>query len=588
MSSTVSSSSYPSYFGIRSFYHHCYYVFIVVINYLLIANSSSRCYSFTIGSRIDIHNPIQNTIVIVHNNHYHDDDNNKRPTSALHAFPNSRSNNHHNNNSQDNKHHHDRNKKKYNPIPNNNTNQKQMNSISKQSLMKTNYKQTTEEDENDFTKFTNTASSSSPSSSNRRNNLNGNNNNNNNNQNNNARKKYQQQRRQQRKKKNNFNPSSSSSSTTITDNNISFKKSSQRPMKKVLPIDLSKPFFTYHTISPPLEQTISSSPNHVISPSVLQQNEQNCIPYICGKLPITYTNDPITVDKWLCDNIMKEYGNIYSFIGFDVEAVSNLPWRETNFPNRPATVQLSTPYSSLVLQLTSNYDLDDKLLYPLQTLLQDPSIIKVGAGIDDDMLELYRWNKMLQARSRFDIGGIGSSHNGHRVGLQRLVRAIVGVELVKSKRVTMSDWSQVPLSMKQLNYASRDAWAGAAVMENLGFMYEEYMHVDVIGGMIRDVEREMVDLDFRAKERKEAKMKLKEIIKQQRQRSGTRVKNEDMNDTGYNGGDSQNDLPAWWPIVVKEEKDRLQQIIDDTAPDGLVFFPQELLGLDFSFEESMN
>ncbi len=568
----------------------------MVIHFLLLVNNSCT-FSFTTSHvKFSTTCTKSDSIHTSCNNHYFF---NKRPISLLHAFPNSRSNSQNSNNNQDNKNHHDRNKKKFNNHPNNANKNQMMNSVSKQSLMKTNYKQTTEEDDNDYTKFTTTPSSSSSLSSNRRtsnvnsvNNSN-NSNNNSNNKNNSARKRYQQQRRQQRKKNNNSNPSSSlsSSPSTMTNNNISDKKKNQRPIKKEIKLDLSKPFFTYHTISPPLQQTISSSSNHVTSPSVLKQNKQNCIPYICGNLPITYTNDPITVEQWLCENIITEYGNTYSFIGFDVEAVSNLPWRESNFPNRPATVQLSTPYSSLVLQLTSNYDdvLDHKLLYPLQALLNDPSIIKVGAGIDDDMLELYRWNKMLQARSRFDIGGIGSSHNCHRVGLQRLVRAIVGVELVKTKRVTMSDWSQVPLSMKQLNYASRDAWAGAAVMENLGCMYEEYMHVDVIGTMIRDVEREMVDLDFRAKERKEAKMKLKEIIQQMKQHSGNRVKNENMNDAGYYGGDnSQNDLPAWWPIVVKEEKDRLQQIIDNTAPDGLLFFPQELLGLDFSFEDSMN
>ena len=40
----------------------------------------------------------------------------------------------------------------------------------------------------------------------------------------------------------------------------------------------------------------------------------------------------------------------------------------------------------------------------------------------------------------------------------------------------------------------------------------------------------------------------------------------------------------WSDDVVREERVRLQQVIDDTAPDGLIFFPQELLGLDFSFE----
>ena len=104
-----------------------------------------------------------------------------------------------------------------------------------------------------------------------------------------------------------------------------------------------------------------------------------------------------------------------------------------------------------------------------------------------------RWNPCLDARSRFDIGGIGSDSNRSGVGLQKLARAIVGVEMVKSKKVSMSDWSQIPLTNAQLCFASRDAWAGAAVMENIGRMHD-VMQVDSIASLVKGDERSMADV----------------------------------------------------------------------------------------------
>ena len=166
----------------------------------------------------------------------------------------------------------------------------------------------------------------------------------------------------------------------------------------------------------------------VTSPSVLQNNKEECMPYICGDLPITYTNDPKQITKWLKEHVHDNYigdcGDCYinTFVGFDVESVPNVPWRtptNAKFSNRPATVQISSPYSALVIHLT-----DKSVIPPLKTFLSDETIVKVGAGIDEDMLELYRWDSSLQARSRFDIGGVGTDSKCLPVGLQKLVRAI--------------------------------------------------------------------------------------------------------------------------------------------------------------------
>mmetsp|Transcript_14574 Transcript_14574/g.21876 ORF Transcript_14574/g.21876 Transcript_14574/m.21876 type:complete len:486 (-) Transcript_14574:172-1629(-) len=347
----------------------------------------------------------------------------------------------------------------------------------------------------------------------------------------------------------------------------------------------SHPLFTTTSIGPPLQQLPpQSKSSNIISPSVIRNNAQ-------GELPITYTNDSKTLEKWLSDNCILQAGTKHTFLGFDVEAAPNVPWcRAVNreFIDRPATVQISTPYESIIVHLTGDNGSGSapaSALKPLQAMLSDPTILKVGAGIDEDMLELYRWDNSLNANSRFDIGGIGSdSKTKRRIGLQKLVGAIVGVDLAKSKKIAMSDWSMIPLTDQQVIYASRDAWAGAAVMENIGDY--DGMNVDCIAQMLRGKEREMQEIDSRARLRKQAKLEMKEIITEVKEMAsgGSDVKeNRNQKEKRSSGRDSHKRLLDIMSKETRAEVDRLQIILDETSPDGLMFFDADKLGLDFSF-----
>ena len=244
-----------------------------------------------------------------------------------------------------------------------------------------------------------------------------------------------------------------------------------------------------------------------------------------------------------------------------------MQWREYDpfFANRPATVQLSTPTSALVIHLTQEITLTS-----LQKVLADPQILKVGVAINDDMLELYRWNQHYDSKGRLDLSGIGST--SQMVSLQKLVRAIVGVELPKSKKTAMSDWSRVPLSERQLTYASRDAWAGAAIMENLNLLFPS-MNVEVLGDLVHDRERDMEDIDIRRRLRKGAKTKVKDVMRQFKKYVNHSSKHKQL----Y--------LPSIMPLLIKEEIERLKTVMDENAPDSIQYFEAESRGLDFSFED---
>jgi len=222
------------------------------------------------------------------------------------------------------------------------------------------------------------------------------------------------------------NGTASNNRNTTTNNrwqhNKERRRQKNRPTKGI-----TDELFTLERLAPPLIPTDITN-QHVISPTILLQNDLGCNPYICGPLEVTYTNDAKTIERWLGDNVRPmNKGDRYSYVGFDVESI--VAWRnpKSAFESGPATIQISTPSSSLVIHLTSRPSSNTKSRHSpsttttcdckaLQTFLSDPTILKVGAGIDGDMLDLYRYNPALKAKSRFDIGGIGSTSRYRRVG----------------------------------------------------------------------------------------------------------------------------------------------------------------------------
>ena len=158
------------------------------------------------------------------------------------------------------------------------------------------------------------------------------------------------------------------------------------------------------------------------------------------------------------------------------------------------------------------------------------------------------------------------------VSLQKLVRALVGVELPKSKKTAMSNWSQIPLSERQIVYASRDAWAGAAIVENLNLLFPT-MNIQVLGDLVQNHEREIQEIDSRRRLRKDAKKKMKDIINQFEKYINLSPSHKPL----Y--------LPSIMPSMIKEEIKSLRRVLDENAPDHIHYFEAESCGLDFSFDE---
>lgn len=244
-----------------------------------------------------------------------------------------------------------------------------------------------------------------------------------------------------------------------------------------------------------------------------------------------------------------------------IQSVPTAPWvqKKASFGG-PATVQLATTESCLVVHLTRRNGRPSKACAPiLEAILADASIVKAGTGIDQDVMELWDcWRGTLHARSRLDIGGIGSNHHG-TTGLQRLAKSILGVNLQKSKKHALSDWSQVPLTEAQLIYSARDAWSGAAIVSQLADADPDTFGTEALIDLLKH-ETPMQELIERVQSRKRAKATLASILKPYKARKLRRVE------------------PVPFPPKIHKRVVQLKNVLAETTMDKPKIFDVEPLG----------
>jgi hypothetical protein len=199
-----------------------------------------------------------------------------------------------------------------------------------------------------------------------------------------------------------------------------------------------------------------------------------------------------------------------------LKSIPDVPWLKVNFKG-PAVVQLSVVDSALVLQLVRDdgvpcQDATSLLL----DIMANPSILLTGVGLDLDILELTRyWGPDVMATAnvcgRFDIGGIGAKL-GQTVSIKTLAKAVLGVELVKSRKIAISNWGKVPLTNPQIAYAARDAWTSAAVLHELAQRDPSTYSTESLLKLVAAQELPLLELDQRAMDRKKAKLQYLDIV----------------------------------------------------------------------------
>ncbi|KAF8922276.1 ribonuclease H-like domain-containing protein [Mucidula mucida] len=164
--------------------------------------------------------------------------------------------------------------------------------------------------------------------------------------------------------------------------------------------------------------------------------------------------------------IASQLGSYIGHCGFDLEWRPSFMKGEREHP--VSLVQIATSDIAFLFHVSAM----DSFPSLLKDLLENPAILKVGVGIQDDAKKLFRdWN--VSVLSCVDLSLLARSVDNARwkgrysapIGLSRLVESYFNCVLPKG-RISRSNWAAT-LSEEQQRYAANDAHAGYAIYAHL-------------------------------------------------------------------------------------------------------------------------
>ena len=176
-------------------------------------------------------------------------------------------------------------------------------------------------------------------------------------------------------------------------------------------------------------------------PKRLEKSTINDLPLVRFHGSIQVADDPESFDQ-LCDKLLDE-----KVLGFDIECKPNF---KKGPNNPPALIQLATADQAFLFTLHPVMKLG-----PLVKILEDPSIVKTGVALKDDLINLQKIEPF-KPEGFQDLATIAQSLKIEQTGLRNLTAIFFNQRLSKSAQ--LSNWQKRPLSQAQINYAATDAW----------------------------------------------------------------------------------------------------------------------------------
>lgn len=172
---------------------------------------------------------------------------------------------------------------------------------------------------------------------------------------------------------------------------------------------------------------------------------------------VVYTIDVFEAENWLREHIIDCSARV---VGFDIEWKPQfVSIRDGGTENQTAVLQLGVETSCLVLHIYHMSELPRLLI----SILEDENILKVGVGIEEDASKLRRHRGLL-CEGMTDIQKmVQTTKCKQQFGLKTLAQRFLGIDLEKSKKITRSNWENLPLTPRQIEYAALDAWAGVKI-----------------------------------------------------------------------------------------------------------------------------
>ncbi|MCX7846496.1 MAG: 3'-5' exonuclease domain-containing protein 2 [bacterium] len=143
-------------------------------------------------------------------------------------------------------------------------------------------------------------------------------------------------------------------------------------------------------------------------------------------------------------------------VGFDTE--SRPTFHRHQRSEGPHVVQFATLDTAFIFQ-TSIRETSEALV----ALLANPSLVKAGFGLANDLRHLHRKLNVTPA-AILDLNHVFHAH-GHlnAIGARGAIALLFHQRFVKSRHLTTSDWASQHLTDKQLLYAANDAYAAIRV-----------------------------------------------------------------------------------------------------------------------------
>ena len=143
-------------------------------------------------------------------------------------------------------------------------------------------------------------------------------------------------------------------------------------------------------------------------------------------------------------------------LGFDIET---RPAYSRGESYRPSLLQLAGMRAVYLFQLQ-----DLEIPGGIEQLLSDPTILKTGVAIRDDISGLHELFHF-EPEGFVELSSLASSLGYKNLGLRSLTACLLGFRI--SKGAQTSNWARRDLTNIQMRYAATDAWVGRELYKRL-------------------------------------------------------------------------------------------------------------------------
>lgn len=182
----------------------------------------------------------------------------------------------------------------------------------------------------------------------------------------------------------------------------------------------------------------------------ITKDEVNELPLFSFNGQIVTTSDSEKIDQAL-DELEKA-----DVVGFDTE--TRPTFKKGQF-HHVALVQLAISDKAYIF-LIQKSGLTDRLI----SFFENPHIIKVGIAIHDDLIALKR-RRPFSPKGFEDLNKMAVQLGFENIGARNLTAMILGQRISKSQQ--RSNWENIPLTHKQIQYAATDAWICQEIFRRL-------------------------------------------------------------------------------------------------------------------------